>query len=163
MPTVHPTAYIHPAAHVIGDVTLGARVSVWPTTVLRGDTAAITVGEDTNLQDGTIVHVDRGVLKLSPDDVEADGIGTCRKYSAPTVRKIALLHALTQAGVQPRIAGRYAEQYHNADVAPGDLLIIDRHGVGEITSNYVPGTHGQFVLDLGTLFAELDSNLAVAS
>lgn len=60
-PTVHETAFIHPAAHVIGDVTLGAHVSVWPTAVLRGDTAPISVGEDSNLQDGTIVHVDRGV------------------------------------------------------------------------------------------------------
>jgi carbonic anhydrase/acetyltransferase-like protein (isoleucine patch superfamily) len=61
MPTVDPKAFIHPAAHVIGDVTLAARVSVWPTAVLRGDTAPITVGEDSNIQDGTIVHVDRGV------------------------------------------------------------------------------------------------------
>jgi carbonic anhydrase/acetyltransferase-like protein (isoleucine patch superfamily) len=61
MPTIHPTAYLHPAAHVIGDVTLAARVSVWPTAVLRGDTAAITVGEDSNVQDGAIVHVDMGV------------------------------------------------------------------------------------------------------
>ena len=53
--------YIHPAAHVIGDVTLGPRASVWPTAVLRGDTAPITVGADTNIQDGTIVHVDAGV------------------------------------------------------------------------------------------------------
>jgi carbonic anhydrase/acetyltransferase-like protein (isoleucine patch superfamily) len=61
MPTIHPTAWIHPAAHVIGDVTIGARVSVWPTSVLRGDSAAIVVGEDSNIQDGTIVHVDHGV------------------------------------------------------------------------------------------------------
>jgi carbonic anhydrase/acetyltransferase-like protein (isoleucine patch superfamily) len=61
MPTIHPTAWIHPAAHVIGDVTLGARVSVWPTSVLRGDSAAIVVGEDSNIQDGSIVHVDHGV------------------------------------------------------------------------------------------------------
>ncbi|MEP7002527.1 MAG: gamma carbonic anhydrase family protein [bacterium] len=60
-PTVHPTAFVHSAAHVIGDVTLGARVSVWPTAVLRADTDAITVGDDTNIQDGTIVHVDAGV------------------------------------------------------------------------------------------------------
>ena len=53
--------YIHPAAHVIGDVTLGPRASIWPTAVLRGDTAPITVGADTNVQDGTIVHVDAGV------------------------------------------------------------------------------------------------------
>ena len=60
-PTVSPTAFIHPAAIVIGDVTLGARVSVWPTAVLRGDSEAIVVGEDSNIQDGTIVHVDSGV------------------------------------------------------------------------------------------------------
>ena len=58
---VHPTAFVHPAAHVIGDVTLGARVSVWPTAVLRGDNDAIVIGEDSNVQDGTIVHVDPGL------------------------------------------------------------------------------------------------------
>ena len=61
MPTIHPSAFIHSGAHVIGDVTLGARVSVWPTAVIRGDTAAIVIGEDSNVQDGTIVHVDHGV------------------------------------------------------------------------------------------------------
>lgn len=61
MTDIHPTAFVHPAAHVIGNVTLGARVSVWPTAVLRGDSDAITGGEDSNIQDGTIVHVDPGV------------------------------------------------------------------------------------------------------
>jgi carbonic anhydrase/acetyltransferase-like protein (isoleucine patch superfamily) len=60
-PTVHPSAFVHPAAHVIGNVTLGARVSVWPAAVLRGDSDAITIGEDSNVQDGTIVHVDPGM------------------------------------------------------------------------------------------------------
>jgi carbonic anhydrase/acetyltransferase-like protein (isoleucine patch superfamily) len=60
-PTIHPTAFVHAAAHLIGNVTLGARVSVWPTAVLRGDSDAITIGEDSNVQDGTIVHVDPGV------------------------------------------------------------------------------------------------------
>ena len=60
-PIIHLTAFVHAAAHVIGNVTLGARVSVWPTAVLRGDSDAITIGEDSNVQDGTIVHVDPGV------------------------------------------------------------------------------------------------------
>src|SRR5687767_14283788 len=60
-PTIDPTAYIHPAAVVTGEVTLGARVSVWPTAVIRGDTDRITIGADSNVQDGTIVHVDHGV------------------------------------------------------------------------------------------------------
>ena len=59
--SIHPTAFVHPAAHIIGDVTLGARVSVWPTAVLRGDNDAIVIGEDSNVQDGTIIHVDPGV------------------------------------------------------------------------------------------------------
>jgi carbonic anhydrase/acetyltransferase-like protein (isoleucine patch superfamily) len=58
---IHPSAFIHPAAIVTGDVTLGARVSVWPTAVLRGDSDSITVGDDSNVQDGTIVHADEGI------------------------------------------------------------------------------------------------------
>jgi len=48
----------------MGDVTLGPRASVWYGTVLRGDMDRIVVGEDTNLQDGTIVHVDSGLPAL---------------------------------------------------------------------------------------------------
>ena len=61
MGTLDPDAYIHPAAIVLGDVTLGPRVSVWPTAVIRADTAPITIGADSNVQDGTIIHVDAGV------------------------------------------------------------------------------------------------------
>jgi carbonic anhydrase/acetyltransferase-like protein (isoleucine patch superfamily) len=57
---IHPTAFIAPTAVVLGDVTLGPRASVWYQAVLRGDMAAIIIGEATNLQDGTIVHVDEG-------------------------------------------------------------------------------------------------------
>jgi carbonic anhydrase/acetyltransferase-like protein (isoleucine patch superfamily) len=58
---IHPTAFIAPGAVVLGDVTLGARSSVWYGAVLRGDVEAIVIGEATNLQDGTIVHVDTGL------------------------------------------------------------------------------------------------------
>ena len=61
MASIHPTAYVHPAAVVTGDVTLGAHVSVWPTAVIRGDTDRIVIGAETNVQDGTIIHVDEGV------------------------------------------------------------------------------------------------------
>jgi carbonic anhydrase/acetyltransferase-like protein (isoleucine patch superfamily) len=57
---VDPTAWIHPSAVLMGDVTLSARVSVWPTVVLRGDQGEIVVGEDSNLQDGTIAHATGG-------------------------------------------------------------------------------------------------------
>ena len=58
---IDPTAFIHPAAVVTGNVTLGKRVSVWPTAVIRGDSDSITIGDDSNVQDGTIVHVDDGI------------------------------------------------------------------------------------------------------
>ncbi len=59
-PKIHPTAFIAPGAVVLGDVTLGSRSSVWYQAVLRGDMAPIVIGESTNLQDATIVHVDEG-------------------------------------------------------------------------------------------------------
>lgn len=55
---VHPTAFVAPGAVVVGDVTLGARAGVWFNVVLRGDIARIVVGEDSNVQDGTVVHTD---------------------------------------------------------------------------------------------------------
>ncbi|MCL7972783.1 MAG: gamma carbonic anhydrase family protein [marine benthic group bacterium] len=57
-PTVHPTAWIAPGADVSGDVTLGAHSSIWYQCVLRGDIAPIHIGEDSNVQDLTMVHVD---------------------------------------------------------------------------------------------------------
>ena len=61
MPTVDQSAFIHQAAILIGNVTIGPRSSVWPTAVLRGDSDAIVVGEDTNVQDGAILHADPGL------------------------------------------------------------------------------------------------------
>ena len=57
---IHDSAYVHPRAVVCGDVTLGAQASVWPTAVVRADTASIVIGERSNIQDGAVVHVDHG-------------------------------------------------------------------------------------------------------
>ncbi len=56
-PVIPKSAWIHETAVVIGDVTLGESVSVWPTAVLRGDVHRIEVGDRSNIQDGVIVHV----------------------------------------------------------------------------------------------------------
>jgi carbonic anhydrase/acetyltransferase-like protein (isoleucine patch superfamily) len=58
---IHPTAFIHPEAIVLGNVSLGAHASVWPAAVLRGDSERIVVGESSNVQDATILHADPGV------------------------------------------------------------------------------------------------------
>ncbi len=55
-PRIHPTAFVHPDAVVIGDVSIGAESTVWPSAVLRGDYGHIEVGSQTSVQDGTVVH-----------------------------------------------------------------------------------------------------------
>jgi carbonic anhydrase/acetyltransferase-like protein (isoleucine patch superfamily) len=56
VPEIHPEAYVHPAATVIGQVTVGAGSTVWPGAVLRGDYGRITIGARTSIQDGAVVH-----------------------------------------------------------------------------------------------------------
>src|SRR4051812_4749249 len=60
-PVIHPHAFVHEKAFIMGDVTLASRVSVWPFVVIRGDTESIVIGEDSNIQDGSILHADPGV------------------------------------------------------------------------------------------------------
>lgn len=60
-PVLSPEAYIAPSADIIGSVRLGARASVWFGAVLRGDNDWIEIGEDSNIQDGSVIHTDRGV------------------------------------------------------------------------------------------------------
>jgi len=57
---VDSTAFIAPGAVVIGDVTIGAESSVWFGAVVRGDTEAIRIGKQTNVQDGCVLHADAG-------------------------------------------------------------------------------------------------------
>jgi carbonic anhydrase/acetyltransferase-like protein (isoleucine patch superfamily) len=59
-PTIHPTAWIAPTAVLIGDVRVGPEANIWFNCVLRGDTNPIIVGARSNIQDGTIIHVDHG-------------------------------------------------------------------------------------------------------
>lgn len=80
-PMVHPSAYVHDRAVVIGNVTIGAKASIWPCAVLRGDVAPISVGDGTNIQDGAVVHVADGLPAI---------IG-----SYVTVGHLAMIHACT--------------------------------------------------------------------
>ncbi len=57
-PVIEAGVYVAPNAVVIGNVAIGARSSVWFNTVIRGDMAPITIGEETSVQDLTMVHVD---------------------------------------------------------------------------------------------------------
>ncbi|MDX1394104.1 MAG: gamma carbonic anhydrase family protein [Gemmatimonadota bacterium] len=71
-PTIDATAFIAGSADVVGDVTVGPESSIWYGCVLRGDIAPIVVGARTNIQDLTVVHVDRDTPTRIGDDV---GVG----------------------------------------------------------------------------------------
>jgi len=78
-PVIAPDAFVAPNATVIGDTEIGARSSIWFGVVLRGDVNRIRVGSDTNIQDGSIVHVTRAKF--------ATEIG-----SGVTIGHLALVH-----------------------------------------------------------------------
>lgn len=81
--SIDPQAWVAPTAVLRGEVTLGARTSIWYQAVLRGDLAPVTIGEDTNIQDGAILHV------------EAEGPTVVG--SRVTVGHMAIVHAATIA------------------------------------------------------------------
>ena len=82
VPQVAPDAFIAPTAVVIGDVHIGAESGIWFHCVLRGDTNRIRIGARTNIQDGTIIHVNAGNYPtLIGDEV--------------TVGHAAIIHACT--------------------------------------------------------------------
>jgi carbonic anhydrase/acetyltransferase-like protein (isoleucine patch superfamily) len=57
VPKIHPTAFVEASAQVVGDVELGEESSVWFNAVVRGDVNVIRIGRGTNIQDGTVIHV----------------------------------------------------------------------------------------------------------
>jgi carbonic anhydrase/acetyltransferase-like protein (isoleucine patch superfamily) len=82
LPRVHPTAYVDESAQVIGNVEIGQESSVWMNVVIRGDVNTIRIGDRTNIQDGTVIHVMRGTHATS---IGAD----------VTVGHAAILHGCT--------------------------------------------------------------------
>ena len=68
-PTIGEGVFVAPGAILIGDVRLGDHASVWFGAVLRGDNDVIAIGARSNIQDGTVVHVDPGVPVFIGEDV----------------------------------------------------------------------------------------------
>lgn len=68
VPEIHPDAFVHPDATVIGSVVIGADSSIWPRAVLRGDYGQITIGARTSIQDGSVIHATRELATAIGDD-----------------------------------------------------------------------------------------------
>jgi carbonic anhydrase/acetyltransferase-like protein (isoleucine patch superfamily) len=82
VPKIAASAYIDPSAQVIGDVVVGERSSIWPNVTARGDVHSIRIGDDSNIQDNSVLHCDEGLFPLE--------IGNC-----VTVGHLAMLHGCT--------------------------------------------------------------------
>ena len=67
-PRVHPLAFVHPSAQLLGEVGLAEEVSIWPTAVLRGDSGFIHLGARTNFQDAAIAHATLGASNTTVGD-----------------------------------------------------------------------------------------------
>ncbi len=107
-PRVAADAWVAPTATVIGDVEVGARSSIWFACVLRGDTNRIRIGARTNIQDGSILHVNpgAGMECLIGDDV--------------TVGHMAIVHA---ARLHDRaFVAMAAVVLDGAEIEPGGVL-----------------------------------------
>ena len=89
VPVLGQRAYVDPAASVIGDVVLGDDVSIWPFTVVRGDVNFVRIGDLTNVQDGTVIHVSH-----DGPHAKLGGFAT-RIGSDVTIGHKAIIHACT--------------------------------------------------------------------
>ncbi len=68
IPDIHPDAFVHPDAVVIGSVWIGAESSIWPCAVLRGDDGEIHIGARTSIQDGSVIHTTPAFATIVGDD-----------------------------------------------------------------------------------------------
>ena len=111
-PEIDPTAYIAPTAVIIGRVKIGARASVWDGCVLRGDVSYIEIGEETNVQDGTVIHLTSATMgtKAIPTIVGA----------RVTIGHCALLHACTVA--DDAFVGMRGTMLDESSIATGSML-----------------------------------------
>lgn len=97
VPTIGEGAWVAPNAAVIGSVVLGKRASVWFNTTLRGDKDVITIGDDANVQDGSVLHTDPGLALTIGEGVT---IGHLAMVHGCTVGEFSLI------GIQSVILNR---------------------------------------------------------
>lgn len=125
MPKIHPTVFVAPGAHIIGDVTIGAGSSVWYGAVLRGDMDKIRIGKNTNIQDGSVLHTDYGKPCILKDGVI---VGHQAVVHACTVEKGVLVgigsRILNGARVGAfSLIGAGALVREDADIPPYSLVL----------------------------------------
>jgi carbonic anhydrase/acetyltransferase-like protein (isoleucine patch superfamily) len=122
---VDPSAFVARTAVLVGEVSVGARSSVWYGAVLRGDLAPVHVGADTNVQDAAILHVEEGVEVRLGDRVT---VGHAAVIHAAAVEDDCLIgigaKILSGARIgRGSIIGAGALVREGAEIPPGSLVL----------------------------------------
>jgi carbonic anhydrase/acetyltransferase-like protein (isoleucine patch superfamily) len=146
-PSIHPSAFVHPDAVLIGDVRIGPESSIWPAAVVRADSGPIVIGARSNVQDGSVLHVSHDAPTTVGDDVL---IGHLAHLEGCTVKNgafigtasVVLHHVVVGEGAV--VAGN-AVVLDNTDVPAGALAVGvpaqirpggARHGIGTVGSRW---------------------------
>jgi carbonic anhydrase/acetyltransferase-like protein (isoleucine patch superfamily) len=125
-PEIAASAYIDPAAIVIGDVTVGEASSVWPGVVIRGDVQRIRIGARTNIQDGSVLHVMRDKHGLEIGDSVTVGHGAVLHGCTIESRVLIGMGAIVLNGARigtGSIIGAGTLVLEGTDVPPGSLFM----------------------------------------
>ena len=142
-PVVDPTAYVHPLAAVIGNVIIGKNVMVAPTACVRGDEGQpLFIGDDSNVQDGVIIHALETELNGKPVEKNlVDGGG--KKYAVYVGNRVSLAHQVQVHGpaaigdntfVGMKVLVFRSTVGENCVIEPGVILM----GVAVPDNRYVP-------------------------
>jgi carbonic anhydrase/acetyltransferase-like protein (isoleucine patch superfamily) len=125
VPLIHPEAFVHPDAVVIGQVTIGAESTIWPGTVLRGDFGVITIGDRSSIQDGTVIHAGPGFPTIVGHGCVVGHLAhlegcTLEDDSLAGSGSVVLHHAVVSSGAT---VGANAVVPNNMVVPPGALAL----------------------------------------
>ena len=125
VPRIHPDAYVHPEATIIGAVTIGAGSTIWPQAVLRGDDGAILVGERSSVQDCAVVHTAPPQPTTIGDDCT---VGHLAHLEACTLRdgSLAGVGSVIRHGVvvgEGALVGAGAVVLDGTEIPPGAVAV----------------------------------------
>jgi len=166
-PSIADSAFVAPGAVVIGNVTIGEDASIWFNTTVRGDIAPIAIGDRSNVQDGTLVHVNADAPVVIGEDVTLGHTaiihGTVIENRV-LVGMGAIVMSYSRIGADAVIAAG-ALIAERAEVPPGAVMVgvpaKERSQLEENQRAHLKGIHGRYVTvgrtyksELGALFAD---------
>ncbi len=162
-PDIADSAFIAPGAVVIGNVSIGDDVSVWFNTTIRGDIAPISIGDRSNVQDGTLVHVNADAPVIIGKDVTIGHTAIIHGTDIGDrvlVGMGAIVMSYTTVGADTVIAAG-ALIPERADVPAGSVMVgvpaKTRAPLGNQQRSHLEGIHSRYVTVGKTYKAELDS------